>query len=181
MRRPAARPATADPSATPFSYRRYRCSARRRARGGSSINADTLEAFVHDELAVLLAHKAIRDHFTPDGVKAALEALEQARAELDAYQVKTSALSEGFQRGAETRERQVRDAKAAYERLAGQSARSELLPAPDELHRPERFTRALQVAVDRVTVHRGRGTVEDRVDLVWRGLDRKHVARLLAA
>jgi hypothetical protein len=156
--------------------RHYRCGNPGGHRG-VSVDADKLEAFVRDELANALGVQAFRVRFAPVGLEEAAGKLEQARAERDAYAAKTSALSDGFQAGAEQRDRAVADAQARYDELAVQSAQAEDLPAANELHKPARFQRALRAAVDRIVIHPGRGPVADvddggRVELVWKGLDR---------
>ena len=147
-----------------YVYRRYRCAGRA-CRGGSSINADKLELYVKTKLAVALDDGDFVDSFSPEGAVEALEAWELAQAELDAFQVATSALAGDFQVGLRHHAQTVAGAQATYEALAGQAARSEDLPAPDQLDKPEQFARALRAMVSRILVKRGRGAIEDRVIL----------------
>jgi DNA invertase Pin-like site-specific DNA recombinase len=149
-------------------YRRYRCASST-CGGGSSINADKLEAFVRDTLKDALGDATLRLRFVPGGVEAARERLEAAQAELAAYMGNPalSALGDAFTVGAEMRAKAVEAARVEFQELAGQTARSEDLPTAGELDEPDQFERTLGAMVDRVTVARGRGLVADRVGIVW--------------
>jgi hypothetical protein len=147
-------------------YRRYRCASKG-CGGGSSISADKLEEHVRDTLEAALADSRFRLRFVPGDLDQARETVELAKAEREAYLIRTSALSDGFQAGAEKRDLDVQRAEAAYREVAGQAARSEVLPAAGELHKPGRFARALAVMVDRIEVRPGRGSVKDRVRIDW--------------
>ena len=149
-------------------YRRYRCGARS-CGGGSSINADKLEAFVRDLLGVAFASRARRVRSGTGGLEEARATLEEAQAELQAYLTNpaVSALRDSFTAGAEIRARVVEEARQRFQEVAGRSAREELVVAASELDDPAQFARALRAMVESVSVRRGRGAVADRVEIRW--------------
>jgi hypothetical protein len=162
-------------------FRRYRCS-NAACGGGSSILASALEEYVRGWLERALATRSpIRELFTPGNLEQARDDLKRAKAERTAYIRKTPAADPDYEVGREDRDRVLSAAQERYDALAAQAARVDELPAADELHKPEQFQRALAAMIDHVTVRRGRGTVDDRVEIVWRGLDHEHVARALGA
>ncbi len=139
-----------------YAYRRMRCT-NQACSTGCSINHDKLENYVKSRLREALANSDVRDSFRPNGVGDAREALDQAKAELIAYMSNPalSALGDAFVAGAEMRRRAVSDTEAAYTKLAGQDARSELLPSVDELDDPAKFAAALRTMLSRIVVHPG--------------------------
>jgi hypothetical protein len=162
-------------------YRRYRCS-NRACGGGSSILASRLEEYVQGWLERALSTRSpIRELFTPGDLEEARSRLKRAKAERTAYIRKTPATDPDYEVGREDRDRILNAAQAHYDALAAQAARVDELPAAGELHKPEQLQRALRAMVDHITVRRGRGTVDDRVEIVWQGLDHEHVARALGA
>ena len=147
-------------------YRRYRCSDSK-CRGGSSCDADALEAIMLDALERGLADEAWVARFVPGDLTAARGELERAESELDAFAVQTPATSRAYAPGLAAREAALDEAQARFQVLAGQAARSQFLPSADELADPEQFARALRATVDRIDVRRGRGALIDRIDVVW--------------
>jgi hypothetical protein len=90
-----------------------------------------------------------------------------AESELDAFVEKVPATSRAFTRGYEQREQALDNARARFEQVAGHAARTVQLPSADELDDPDQFERALRVTLDRLVVARGRGSIDDRVSVVW--------------
>jgi DNA invertase Pin-like site-specific DNA recombinase len=161
------------------SYRRYRCSGKE-CRGGTSISAEKLEGHLRAVLAVVLASEDFRDQFSPDGLADAEIARNAAKADLDGLTDVVPPSHPSFAEWFERYNAAFIRAEAAYLALATKADQHDLLPAADELHKPEQFLRALRALarVQRVVVAPGRGAVADRV----RVLDqRDHVSGPLAA
>lgn len=150
-------------------YRRMRCSAPA-CRGGSSIAADKIETYVREVIGDMLSDKRIRDSFAPNGIEEARDALEVAESERKRFaadlDIRTLLGDDAWRDGARSRTRAVEEARDRYQLIAGQAARSELLPAAGQLDDPEQFQRALRAVVATgmtISVRSGRGAVEDRV------------------
>ena len=167
-------------------YRRMRCS-NPDCRGGSSINADRLESWTRETLALALADKSIRDSFSPDGLEEARDALEAAEHERRRYaadlDIRALLGDEAWREGATARSTAVNEARDRYQALSTQAARSAVLPAAEELEEPEQLARALAAMIDAIDVRPGRGAVDERASVLWlgQGLDREDVPGALAA
>jgi DNA invertase Pin-like site-specific DNA recombinase len=155
-------------------YRRMRTAQTARC----SIGATELEDLVLGVLQQQLAKQGFRDRFVPGDIEAARHELGLVKARRTAYVTKMDPLDPDFEAGRDVHDRAIADAQKAYDEISGQAARFELLPSAsdldferDEQGHPvdaEGFELALRLAVDRVVVRRGRGTVKDRVvDIVW--------------
>ena len=162
-------------------YRRMRCASCARC----SIDAAKLETHLRDVVAAAFEDARFRMRFVPGDLDQARQQLEDARAELDAYQVATSARSAAFALGAETREQAVADAQNTYDQIASHAARTTRLPSPEQLSDPRKLALALAVLLDAdvaFAVMPGRGPVGDRVKVRTRpALDRDHAAGMLVA
>jgi len=162
-------------------FRRYRC----KCKGGTSINADTLEEYVRRVLKIALSTRAIRDMIVPVDIDDARARVDHAKAERRAYVQKTPASHPDYEAGLAVRDQAVDDAEAAYRDGVTQAARVELLPTAEQLDDDAQLVRALPAMVTRLAVRRGRGPVggpDGRVQFTW--FDRhadKLVARALRA
>ena len=165
-------------------YRRYRCSAPA-CRGGSSISAEKLETYIRSQLAAKLGDRRFRISLAPVGLDDARDALSLAETERKRYAVDLAAREalgdDAWLAGARARTAAVEAAQEAYQLIAGQSARSEVLPAASELDDDEQLLRAVRAAVVSISVRPGRGDVADRVGLVLVGDDLDDRAAMLAA
>lgn len=155
-------------------YRRYRCAAAA-CKGGSSISADKLEGFVRSRLADLLGSKAFRVGFGAAGLEEAAEALSRARDARLRLATNTELLaalgSDAAVAMAHEATREVELAEARYQEIASGAARSRTLPAASELNDPAQLRLAVESIVGRLSVRRGRGSVDERVELVTVELD----------
>lgn len=150
----------------PQTYRRYRCS-NPACQGGSSCSADALETLVREELRRNLAIPEWTARFVPGDLDAARLELERAESELDTFALTVRATSRAFAPGIALREQALDAAQAAFQLVAGQAARSEVLPSPEQLDDPAQFARALAVTIDHITLARGRGDLLSRVSDGW--------------
>ena len=152
-------------------YRRYRCSDRE-CRGGSSIGADKLEAYVKDRVGVALGARANHVRHNPSGeLEEANEALAFAVANRDRWAADDTSRNlmgeKAFHDGLRARAGLVEAAEGRYRYLAGKVARSEVLPASAELDDPEQMARAVRAMVQTITIRPGRGTVPQRCSITW--------------
>ena len=165
-------------------YRRMRCSDTS-CRGGSAISAEKLEGYVREQLAAKLGDRRFRISLAPVGLDEARDALSLAETERKRYAVDLAAREalgdDAWLAGARARTAAVEEAQEAYQLIAGQSARSEVLPAASELDDDEQLLRAVRAAVISISVRPGRGDVADRVSLVLVGDDLDDRAGMLAA
>lgn len=165
-------------------YRRMRCS-NPACRGGSSISADKLEAHVHERIAARLGDCAFRLRLAPVGLDEARAALEHAEDERERYATDLTAREafgeKAWLAGARARTAAVDEARERYQTLAGQSARSDVLPAADEVHDPEQLLRAIRAGVTVLSVRPGRGLIGERVTVRFVGDDLDDRAGMLAA
>ena len=152
-------------------YRRYRCAARTHPCG---IDGPRMEAVVHSEISRALADWALR--LVGPGssdLGEAREAMEMAESHRDRWANDDFArdrMGEAkWRAGLIERESRYEEAREGYQLLASQSARSEVLPAADELDNPEQFARALRAMVDRIEVQPGRAPITERVSIKWVG------------
>lgn len=150
------------------SYRRYRCGTCAKC----SISADKLEMQLREILSMVMIDEEFLDHHLPN--RAALTEAESqwqlAKDRSRRFAADTTAREIlGDRRWYEALSAHVSDeesAEAAYRTLAGQEARSESLPAPDELTDPAMLQRALRYAAESGVewqVQYGRGPVQERV------------------
>jgi DNA invertase Pin-like site-specific DNA recombinase len=161
------------------SYRRYRCSDRA-CKGGSSISADKLDAYVADALKALLADKVARKRMTPGGVADARTAVKAAEHELDAFAASGVKPSDRiYATTAAALQADLDAAQERYELAVSQAARVVDLPAASQLDDPAKLDHALRATLDGVTVARGRGDIASRVRLDWHQFD--HGLRVVAA
>ena len=152
-------------------YRRMRC-ANPECSARASISADGLERLVRDSLAKGLADRTWRVRFVPGGLQEAREALETAEAERNWWSgdldLARDLGREAYRAGLVARSAAVAEAREVFEKLAGETARSDVLPAADELNDPEQLARAISATVDSITVRPGRGSVFERATISWR-------------
>jgi DNA invertase Pin-like site-specific DNA recombinase len=162
-------------------YRRMRCGTCER----TSISADKLETYVRDMLAARLEDgDGFGDHRPgPDGLGKTQAALAAAEAERTRYaadlDIREDLGDEAWRVGARARSLAVEQAQARYQAVASQTARTEALPAADELTDPDKLVAALRGLGAGIVVRPGRGRVQDRV--IIGKLHGDDVARPLAA
>lgn len=154
-------------------YRRYRC-ANKACRGGSSINADKLDALAYDALHEALSDEDWRATFVPGDIAAARQKLEDARNEVVDFTDKTPASSSAYAYGLAKREAIEAEALATFRAVAAhQAAESRDLPTAEQLRDPAKFDAALRRMVAKIVVARGRGPIGERVRLRWRRAPRR--------
>jgi site-specific DNA recombinase len=150
-------------------YRRMRCS--NDLCRGTSINADKLEAYVKDRLGVALGARALRVRVDEGGLGDAREKLELATADLRRWveddRSRDLIGGELFYAGTVERVSAVAAAEREYGEVAGQAARSEVIPASSDLEDPAQMVRALAAMVKTVKVKAGRGSIRERSEIEW--------------
>jgi|SRR5215831_4285689 len=145
--------------------RRYRCS-NKRCGGGSSINADALDEHVRSELARVLGDPLLRTRVVPGNLEDAEREVQRTRGIVEAHIENTDPRAPGYRRILDKREIEREQAEAAYDEIAAQHAVAIDTPAPNQLHKPAEFERALRVVTAlgmRIVVARGRGSITSRV------------------
>jgi DNA invertase Pin-like site-specific DNA recombinase len=144
---------------TKLRYRRYRCS-NPSCNGGSSINADALEAHVRAFFASFLDQWEFRVRFEVAGLQEATDALTQARDDAARFARNTALLRSMTDADAaamaEGLAAEVDAAMKRYEQVAKLATRSEQMPSADQLRDDEHLLRALRLIEPRIVVKRGR-------------------------
>jgi len=145
--------------------RRYRCS-NKRCGGGSSISADALDQHVRAELARVLGDPTLRTRVVPGNLEDAQREVQRTRGIVEAHIENTDPRAPGYKRILDRREDERRAAEAHHDEIAAQHAVAVDTPAPDQLHKPAEFDRALRVVIAagmKIVVARGRGEIRSRV------------------
>jgi DNA invertase Pin-like site-specific DNA recombinase len=168
-------------------YRRMRCSDLK-PHNGSAINADNLESFIREELDRALSDDTFVLLFSQEGEAEAAEALAQAESDRDRWVADDRARDvigdTAWYAGLSDRAHRVDEAREHHQAILSRSTRTVTLPGPGSLHKPGNFECALQAAAVggvRFRVRGGRGSVEDRVRIVWPRVDSDDSTGVLAA
>lgn len=164
-----------------YTYRRMRCS-NPACKGGCSINADKLEAYVHEALTTpLLSDPAWRAQFGDDGLAGAQAALKAAQANRTALTHKVQPSDPDFEVWKAKADAEVAVASEAFQAASAKAHQAKRLPLPEELSDPEQFARGLRAvtSLGRILIEPGRGAVDVRTSYVPFGDDDE--ARVLAA
>ena len=160
-------------------YPGYRCSQHEYCAAHTSISATAIESYLTD---ALLAHVgALRAEGSPatDALSGAEGAVEAAERELQAYLegVQAAGLEPGmWAQGAKQRRETL---EAAQSELAKVREQAGLADLPDARHLAtswpglsiEERRKLLRAAIKTVLVHKGRASIEDRVEITWHGED----------
>lgn len=169
-------------------YRRMRCSAT--CKGGvGSISADTLEAHVRHEVATLFSEAEFVISISPDGAAEAQAELKTAELRLDEAMRQASRAADGSRRRQQLADAEVDRADAAYEEaaskvreIAAAAKRHSRVPSEQEiLEDDEALLIAIRIGVLAIPVTGGRGSIEERVDIVTMVDDLDDRAGMLAA
>jgi DNA invertase Pin-like site-specific DNA recombinase len=147
--------------------RRLRCAC----GGGASITADGLEAYVRDRLGVALGARASRVRVDEGGLGDAREMVERTTGDVKRWAEDDRARDlmgdPAWYDGLAARAAAVEEAERRYGQVAGQSARTEVIPALSDLEDPAQFVRALAAMVRTVKVKPGRGSIQERISIEW--------------
>ena len=167
-------------------YRRMRC-ANPACKGGTSINADKLEAHVREVMEAAFANFAFRAQFAPEGLEAAEGAWQAASAEVERWvgmPAERRKLLGGarYDAGLDTRLAEEATARATYLEVANRAEQATRLPeAGQPLDTPTLFASGLRALTraGRIVVAPGRGTIADRV--TFDPVERDHEIGMRAA
>lgn len=162
-------------------YRRYRC-ATRSCNGGSSVNADKLDAYIRDLARDVLGDDTVRAEVMPDGVDDALIEWERAKDRKRRFALASvDSMDDDFAEVLAIHTERVREAGAEYRRLVGLAETSTDLPFAEQVDDDATLTRALRILASRgfaFALRRGRGPLDERVGRLPSG---KAIAGAVAA
>ena len=178
------------PSRGGKSYRRMRCSNVGGCRGGSSISADRLEEYVREQVASRVGDDVgLRALLVPAGKERAKEAIALADERLVEAMRQAARVASRSQRARQIADAEVDEAEQALElaeqalrEIAVRHAELEDLPTAHEIRTiDEKLLRAISLGVVKLSVRPGRGTIEERVLIGFKGDDLDEHTWTLAA